>query len=259
MQKEERKQQDSTLFEGMTSIRALIDGIREKGNTRRILKVLYDAEKSDKNYKNIGYLKAVSKELGYSVEEAGADTLDRMTLGTSHGGIVALTSERPLPCLSDAVTIPERGFYVMIQGIEDPYNFGYALRSLYAMGCDGIIIPERNWMSAAGVVARSSAGASELFNMYTADALDAADFFKAHGYRIVCADERTEHILGRCELKLPLLLIVGGEKRGISKALTEKADLLVKINYGREFRASLSTASATTIFAYEIARQNTEK
>lgn len=256
MQKEERKQQDSTLFEGMTSIRALIDGIRQKGNTRRILKVLIDPEKSDKNYKNICYLKAVSKELGFTVEETDAESLDRMTLGTSHGGIVALTTERSLPRLSDESDLSENGFYVMIQGIEDPYNFGYALRSLYAMGCDGIIIPERNWMSAAGVVARSSAGASELLTMYTADALDAADLFKSRGYRIVCADERTDHILGTCDLPLPLLLIVGGEKRGISKALMEKADLLVKIDYGREFRASLSAASATTIFAYEIARQN---
>lgn len=256
MQKEEEKQQDSTLFEGMTSIRALIDGIRNNGNTRRIVKVLYDAEKSIKNFKNIGYLKAVSNELGFSVEETDAATLDRITLGTSHGGIVALTTERPLPRLSDAVSVPENGFFVMIQGIEDPYNFGYALRSLYAMGCDGVIVPERNWMSAAGVVARSSAGASELFTVYLSDALEAADFFHEKGYRIVCADERTDLILGKCELKYPLLLIVGGEKRGISKALTEKADLLVKIDYGREFRASLSAASATTIFAYEIARQN---
>ena len=167
-----------------------------------------------------------------------------------------MTTERSLPRLSDESELSENGFYVMIQGIEDPYNFGYALRSLYAMGCDGIIIPERNWMSAAGVVARSSAGASELLTMYTADAAEVADLFKSRGYRIVCADERTDHILGTCDLPLPLLLIVGGEKRGISKALTEKADLLVKIDYGREFRASLSAASATTIFAYEIARQN---
>ena len=256
MQKEERKQQDSTLFEGMTSLRALIDGIRKNGNTRRILKVLYDADRLTKNYKNIGYLKAVSKELSFSVEETDAATLEKMTLGTSHGGIVALTSERPLPCLSDVADLSENGFYVMIQGIEDPYNFGYALRSLYAMGCDGVIIPERNWMSAAGVVARSSAGASELLPMFTSDALLAAELFKSRGYRIVCADERTEHVLGRCELKLPLLLIVGGEKRGISKALVEKADLLVRIDYGRDFHASLSAASATTIFAYEIARQN---
>ena len=98
----------------------------------------------------------------------------------------------------------------MIEGIEDPYNFGYAIRSLYAMGCDGVILTERNWMSAAGVVARSSAGASEMLTMYKASAQDAAEIFKAHGYSLVCADERTDNILGKCELKTPLLLIVGG-------------------------------------------------
>ena len=36
--------------------------------------------------------------------------------------------------------IKENGFYVMIEGIEDPYNFGYALRSLYAAGADGVIL-----------------------------------------------------------------------------------------------------------------------
>ena len=147
----------------------------------------------------------------------------------------------------------------MLDGIEDPYNFGYSLRSLYACGCDGIILPERNWMSAAGVVARSSAGASEMFPMYTAEAEIAAKIFHEHGYTIVCADEDTENVLGECTLKTPLLLIVGGEKRGISKSLIELADIRVKIDYAREFRASLSAASATTMFAYEIMRQNKTK
>ena len=96
----------------------------------------------------------------------------------------------------------------MIQGIEDPYNFGYCLRSLYAMGCNGIILPERNWMSAAGVVARSSAGSSELFDIFTSDALVAAKTFKKRGYRIVCADENTNNILGSCEIKLPVFLML---------------------------------------------------
>ena len=111
-------------------------------------------------------------------------------------------------------------------------------------------------MTAAGVVARSSAGASELFPIFKADPEDAVDIFHSLGYSVVCADERTNNILGCCELKYPLLLIVGGEKRGISKSLIEKTDLLVKINYAREFKASLSAASATTMFAYEIMRQN---
>ena len=144
----------------------------------------------------------------------------------------------------------------MIQGIEDPYNFGYALRSLYAVGCNGIILGERNWMSAAGVVCRSSAGASEMFKVYKCDELEAAKLFKENGYSVVCADERTDNVLGECDLHFPILLVVGGEKRGISRTLLDLADTLVKIPYGREFQASLSAASATTMFAYEIMRQN---
>jgi 23S rRNA (guanosine2251-2'-O)-methyltransferase len=161
-----------------------------------------------------------------------------------------------LPPLHTAKDITKTGFYAMIQGIEDPYNFGYAIRSLYACGVDGIVLPERNWLSAAGVVARSSAGASEMLPVYTSDPLEATDFFHDCHYTVVCADERTDHLLHKTPLKKPILLIVGGERRGISRTLLDKADLLVKIGYGREFRASLSAASATTMMAYEIFRQN---
>ena len=256
MQKEEIKFKDSCIFEGMTSIRAIIRGIDDKRNSRRIIKILYDEARIQKIGKEIGYLRAVSQKYDYEVISSNEVELSELTLGNSHGGIIALCADRSLPYLDDSANIAKDGFYAIIEGIEDPYNFGYSLRSLYAMGCDGIILSERNWMSAAGVVARSSAGASELFSVYKSEPLDAVEFFKKRGYRVVCADERTDNVLGKCELKKPLLLIVGGEKRGISRKIIESADILVKINYGREFKASLSAASAATMFAYEIARQN---
>jgi len=204
----------------------------------------------------VSYLRAVSDKYNYEICESDAEEIEKYTLGNSHGGIIAFTEERDIPTLSDTSDIKKNGFYCMIEGIEDPYNFGYALRSLYACGCDGIILPERNWMSAAGVVARSSAGASELFPIFKSEATNAAELFKQKGYTIVCADENTDNILGKCQLKLPILLIVGGEKRGISAALLSHADMKVKIDYKRNFHASLSAASATTMFAYEIMRQN---
>ena len=259
MQKESIKFQDSLYFEGMTSIRAIMEGIDSGVNDRRIVSILFDEQKISKNAKTIGYLKAVSSKYNYDLQKATSSELEKITLGSSHGGIVALCNERSIPILNDQVlkkNIKKNGFYAMIQGIEDPYNFGYALRSLYAVGCDGIILGERNWMSAAGVVCRSSAGASEMFPVYKCDEIAAARIFKNNGYSIVCADERTDNILGECDLHFPILLVVGGEKRGISRALIELADTLVKIPYGREFKASLSAASATTMFAYEIMRQN---
>ena len=259
MQKEDLKFVDSTVFEGMTSIRAILRGIDAGVNDRRIVKILFDKDKLRKISKEIGYLKAVSSQYGYEIVESNSGELDELTLGNSHGGLIAITKSRTLPYLDSSSEILSNGFYVMIEGIEDPYNFGYSLRSLYAMGCSGIILTERNWMSAAGVVCRSSAGASEMFSMYKSDPKDCIKIFKSKGYTVVCADENTDNILGQCSIKLPVLLIVGGEKRGISRAIIDSADMLVKIDYSREFRASLSAASATTMFAYEIARQNNLK
>lgn len=255
MQKEEIKFLDSCVFEGMTSIRAIIKSIDIGLSDRRIKEIFFDAEKTKKISKELGYLRAVSEKYGFVLSKSTAEEIEKITVGTSHGGIVAVTSERTVPRLTAESEINPDGFYCMIQGIEDPYNFGYSLRSLYACGCDGIILPERNWMSAAGVVARSSAGASELFPMFTAEPIDAAEIFKAKGYSVVCAHEKTDKTLGACDIPYPVLLIVGGEKRGISGTLVDKADLLVKINYARDFKASLSAASATTMFAYEIMRQ----
>ena len=259
MQKEELKFKDSTVFEGMTSIRAIIRGIDSGINDRPINQIFFDKDKIKKISKEVGYLKAVSKKYGYELIETTGGELEKITLGNSHGGLVAVTGERTLPYLDENSDILPHGFYVMIEGIEDPYNFGYSLRSLYAMGCSGVILTERNWMSAAGVVCRSSAGASEMFKVYKSNPSDCVKIFKEKGYKVVCADENTDNILGECELKLPILLIVGGEKRGISRAIIDSADILVKIGYGREFNASLSAASATTMFSYEISRQNNLK
>ena len=259
MQKEYLKFEDALCFEGMTSIRAIIEGIDSGVNDRQISTILYDKDKSDKNSKTLCYLKAVSSKYNFNLEETDANTLEEIALGNSHGGIIAICKERSIPTLTEEIfneEIVKDGFYAMIQGIEDPYNFGYALRSLYAVGCNGIILGKRNWMSAAGVVCRSSAGASEMFRVYKCDEIEAANLFKKNGYNIVCADERTDNVLGECPLHFPILLVVGGEKRGISRGLLDLADTLVKIPYGREFKASLSAASATTMFAYEIMRQN---
>ncbi len=257
MQKETVKFEASVFFEGMTSVRAVIKGIESGVNDRRIKHIYYDAKKIDKNRKNIGYLKAVSNIYGFDIVETDAEFLDEISIGSSHGGIIAEAEERTVPSLSPQAILSSssNAFYAMIQGIEDPYNFGYAIRSLYACGCEGIILGERNWMSAAGVVCRSSAGASEMIPVFKCDELVAATLFKEAGYSLVSADERTENVLGECSLPCPLLLIVGGEKRGISKALLDMTDILVRIPYARDFRASLSAASATTMFAYEIMRQ----
>ena len=259
MQRESIKFTSSVYLEGMTALRALLFGIDSGVNKRSIRRVLISRERMAKIHKEVGYLRAVSEKYGFTVETVTDNVIDSLCIGNTHGGILAECTDRPLPSLQTDTPCRADGFYALIDGIEDPYNFGYALRSLYACGCDGILVPGRNWFSAAGVVARSSAGASEMMPVFLADnASVAVDVFHTFGYTVVCAEEKTENILGRCPLRRPLLLVVGGEKRGISKTVLDAADLKVRIAYDRTFHASLSAASATTMFAYEISRQNAE-
>ena len=148
----------------------------------------------------------------------------------------------------------------MLEGIEDPYNFGYCLRSLYAAGVTGIILENHNWTGVSGIVARASAGASEMFDMRVSeDFAETAKAFRAAGYKFAVADksEKSRSIYD-CALKFPLLLAVGGERRGNTKAALEVADEIIELDYGRDFPAALSAASAASVIAFEIFRQNRE-
>ncbi len=253
MKHETEKTMFSDLMEGMTSISAVINS--GENNDRKIEKIWVDREKRRAKASEIGFLKANAQRLGYTLEFVDADRIQELTVGNTHGGIIAFCSARTLPSLTE-LTPKEKGFYVYMEGIEDPYNFGYAIRSLYASGVDGIIVPPRNWMGAAGVVARSSAGTSELIPIYTADADMAVSFFRGHGIRILCAGIRDSVSIFDGHFPFPLLLVIGGEKRGISAHLLEQADQIVRIDYGRSFRGSLSAASAATVMAFELFRQN---
>ena len=92
--------------------------------------------------------------------------------------------------------------------------------------------------------------------MYVCDTQDAINIFKNTGYTVVCAGIRNSVSLFDTELKKPLFVIIGGEKRGISSKVLECADKIVRIDYGTDFNGSLSTAAASAVFAFEIFKAN---
>ncbi len=258
MIKETDRQGASTVFEGMTSISAVIEGGRSGVSDRRILRVLYDRTRETARARELRYLRRMGEALSFPIEPTGSEEIARLATGTSHGGILAECTTRTIPPLGSG-SLPDSGFAVLLEGIEDPYNFGYALRTLYAAGADAVILTPRNWMSASGVVCRASAGASELLPLWEAEPVAAAETARRRGYRIVCAGIRDSVSAFDADLTRPILLIVGGEKRGISRALLDQADAVVRLEYGRSFRGSLSAASAASVLAYEVLRQNREK
>jgi 23S rRNA (guanosine2251-2'-O)-methyltransferase len=198
--------------------------------------------------------------------------IDERASGTSHGGVIAVAGPRRFTTLDELThpasflgTPPETGregvknsrWVVMIDGVEDPYNFGAAVRSAYAAGASGLVVRPRNWFTAAGLVARASAGATESIPTAIAEtAEDAARIFRERGYTIACADETPDSVsLYEADLTRPLFLLIGGEKRGITRSFRDQADLTLRIPYGAPSTNSLGTAAATAVISFEILRQ----
>ncbi len=240
---------DEIILEGKISVEAAI-----RSGKRKIHKIYI---KKNKRYRDTAKLEKWAKSINVKLERVKTDVINSMTSGNTHGGVIASVGERKFLELDDLL---KRGksnpFIVMIDGIEDPYNFGYAVRSLYAAGVNGVVVRPRNWMSAAGVVARSSAGATELMPMAIAEtSLDAARYYKKQGLTVACTAKKDAISIYDADLSIPLFLVIGGEKRGITRSFIDKADMLLEIPYNRGFGASLAATSATSIIAFEALRQ----
>lgn len=224
------------------------------GGFREIDRILID---SNKDNRGITWLRREAERRGVTVEMQRREVLDERAEGGAHGGVLALVGNRkhlPLPSLLPTSGIP---FIVMLDGIEDPFNLGFAIRALWAAGAHGLVLRSRDWSSATTTIARSSAGASELIPTAISDTPDeAAEIYRQLNLTIaVTAKEKESQTLYETDLTPPLFLLIGGERRGVKRSFLDQADLLLEIPYGRDFRQSLGAASATSIIAFEVMRQ----
>jgi 23S rRNA (guanosine2251-2'-O)-methyltransferase len=148
-------------------------------------------------------------------------------------------------------------FVALLDGIEDPYNYGQAIRALFAAGADGVMARARSWESAAGIVARSSAGASELLPTAQVGSLDEAARLSHEAGMVVAVatTQRDATSLYEADLARPLLLIVGGERRGVTRSFVDAADLRIRIPYGRRAAHALGAATSAALIAFEVLRQ----
>ncbi len=249
------------LLEGEISVRAAIEGQKRKIGT-----VYIDRNKKEKRDRKIIALLAYLKKSGVPFTLAPRDEIDALVrnrsgadAGHTHGGVIAFTSERSYGDLQELLANARHGdYFVCLDGIEDPFNFGYAVRVLYAMGCKGFLLPKRNWSGAAGITARASAGATELCEMaYLPEDEQAVRIFRENGVEIVCsALAGNSEPLNTFSPKKPFVLFIGGEKRGISPCFMEAADKIVHIPYVRSaVRYSLPTATVCAMFAARLAER----
>lgn len=222
--------------EGAIAVKACIS------NHKREVRTIYiDSKKKTKDF---NYIRKIARENKIEIKETDTVSFSDISSGKSHGGIIAEVGERSHDSFSD-------GDVLFLDGIEDPFNLAYILRTLYAFGIRNVLLPEKDYSMMEGQLLKSSAGAYEMANIrLTADPEKDVISLKENGYTAYALkrgddarDIFRERFADKC------LFLLGGEKRGISSALIGLCDAYLYIPYGSDFRNSLNASAAADVVA----------
>jgi 23S rRNA (guanosine2251-2'-O)-methyltransferase len=197
---------------------------------------------------------AESREVPLVVESA--EDLERRCRSSEHQGYVAKMPPYPYDDI-DAV-LAKRGrapLYLVLDSLQDPYNFGAILRSAESFGVCAVFVAEQRQAEVTSLVARTSAGAVNFLQIVkVADLVDLATRLKSTGVTIVAANEKSKTDLQDCEFSKSTAIIIGNEGEGISQSLLERCDAMVRIPQQGSV-GSLNAAVSAGIVLYEAARQ----
>jgi 23S rRNA (guanosine2251-2'-O)-methyltransferase len=190
-----------------------------------------------------------ARVLGVPIAFEPLEALSRRAASTHHQSVVAETSE--IPTLEFREAVADRPRRVLLpDGVEDPRNLGALLRTAEAAGISTVLLPSRHGCGLNATVIRTSAGAAMHLRFgrigNTAQSLEK---LKEMDYWIVGLDMSGEEVLGRLDSSLPMVLVVGGESRGLRRLVREKCDYLVRLPMlGKVSSLNLSVAAGILIY-----------
>ncbi len=197
---------------------------------------------------------ALAREQGVKISYVDKSVLDKESVAGKHQGFIADVTDYLYCSVEDILSASEQPFVVVLDGINDPHNFGSIIRSCECAGVTGIIIGKNRQVAVTDTVSRCSAGAvshvkiARVTNVNTAiKQLQSANVW------VYALDMDGEEI-SKVNLKGSVALVVGGEGDGISKLTRELCDGVVSLKLNGKIN-SLNASVACGVAVYEVVRQ----
>ena len=202
----------------------------------------------------------IAADNGMPLLEVTRIELDRMSGGAAHQGLLltvpAYDYLDPNDLLERAIDSGTPALIVALDGVTDPRNLGAIVRSAAAFGADGVVVPERRAAGVTGSAWKASAGTLAHVPVARATNLTRAlTAYRKAGCTVIglAADGDMElTVLPRDIADAPLVLVIGGEGRGLGRLVSETCDHTVSIPMATSTE-SLNAAVAAGIALYAVA------
>jgi 23S rRNA (guanosine2251-2'-O)-methyltransferase len=209
--------------------------------------------------RTVAEIRALAREMGVPVEEIDRRRLDQLAQGANHQGVLALVAARQYVEVTDllvqARAARQDPLLVLLAHVEDPRNLGAIARSAEAAGAHGLIIPARRAAGVTGTAEKAAAGALEHLPVARVGNLaQCLQRLKGEGLWAIGADMAGEQLYFDADLTGPVVLVVGGEDKGLGTLLKRECDLTVRIPMLGTV-PSLNAAVAASLLLYEVVRQ----
>jgi 23S rRNA (guanosine2251-2'-O)-methyltransferase len=185
--------------------------------------------------------------------------LDRMVKGGFHQNIVGLIKGIPYADLEETLSRwrheGAKAFFIVLDGLQDPQNFGSLIRTAVGCGVHGMIIPKDRAVGITPVVIRASAGAiAHLPIVRVVNIASTLETLKGEGIWVYGAAGEADAPIYQIDFTGDVAIVVGSEGKGIRPLVKKKCDQLFSIPMKgpvSSFNASVSGG----MILYEVMRQ----
>lgn len=240
------------LIVGIHAVRSAL-----KHGSQRIEQLWFDADRRDRRLRQ---LLDEARAAGVTPAPSDKASLDRMTGGANHQGIVASgempasMGEAALDELLIALQVPP--LLLVLDGVTDPHNLGACLRTADAAGVHAVIAPRDRAGGLTPVVCKVASGAAETvpFVQVTNLARTLRHLQDAHRVFVVGTSDTAAGDLFEADLRGPLALVMGAEGEGMRRLTQETCDQLVSLPMAGQVD-SLNVSVATGVCLFEAVRQ----
>ena len=181
--------------------------------------------------------------------------LDRLSGQANHQGVIAQMPRFSYASLDDLLEETKdrkECTIVLLDGIEDPVNFGSIIRTSGAFAVDGIVVLDRRQAPLSPTVAKISTGAEMVAPIAQVNNLSKAiEELQKNGFWVVCSAGEGKDVYDEIDYSGKIVLVVGSEGFGASRLVKEKSDFVASIPLPGTIKA-LNASIATAVFLAQI-------